>query len=69
MKNFWLYIFLVIVIIYYLQFNNNNTYENFTPYMGKIYRPYLRNARIITENIYSKYKNNATIFLRKYKIL
>jgi uncharacterized protein YggT (Ycf19 family) len=68
MKNFWLYIFLVIVIIYYLQFNNNS-YENFTPFMRQIYRPHLRNVRITVENFYSKHKNNATILLRKYNIL
>jgi uncharacterized protein YggT (Ycf19 family) len=68
MNKIWLYIFLIIVIVYCLQFNSNN-YENFTPFMRKIYRPHLRNARLITENFYNKHKNNATILLRKYNIL
>jgi hypothetical protein len=67
MKNIWLYIFLIIIIAWGV--NYNNTYENFTPYMRKIYRPHIRNVRLLSENIYTKYKNNVIVFLRKYNIL
>jgi uncharacterized protein YggT (Ycf19 family) len=68
MKNFWLYLFLIILITFCLQFNNNN-YENFTPFMRKMYRPHIRKARIMSENIYENYQNNVNVFLKKYNIL
>lgn len=68
MKYFWLYIFFIIIIIFCLRFNDNN-YENFTPFMRKMYRPHLRKARIMSENIYEEYKNNVGVFLKKYNIL
>ena len=48
---------------------NDRHYENFTPFMRKIYRPHLRNARLMSENLYTKYKNNIIVLLRKYYIL
>ena len=69
MKYFWLYICLILIIIFCLYFNNNNNYENFTPYMRKMYRPHLRRARLMTDNFYDNYKNNVVILLRKYNIL
>jgi uncharacterized protein YxeA len=69
MKNVWLYILLIFIIILCLYSSNNNNYENFTPYMRKLYRPHIRNARLLSENIYTKYKNNVIILLRKYNIL
>jgi hypothetical protein len=70
MKHFWLYICLILIITFCLYFNNNNDiYENFTPFMRKMYRPHLRRARLMTDNIYEGYKNNVSILLRKYNIL
>jgi hypothetical protein len=71
MKHFWLYICLILIITFCLYFNNNNNnnYENFTPFMRKMYRPHLRRARLMTDNIYEGYKNNVIILLRKYNIL
>ena len=71
MKYFWLYICLILIITFCLYFNNNNNnnYENFTPFMRKMYRPHLRNARLMSENLYTKYKNNIIVLLRKYYIL
>ena len=70
MKHFWLYICLILIIMFCLYFNNNNNnYENITPFMRKMYRPHLRRARLMTDDIYEGYKNNVIILLRKYNIL
>jgi hypothetical protein len=68
MINVWLYTLLIFIIIWCLT-NNNNNYEHFTPYMRKLYRPHIRNARLFSENVYTKYKNSVIILLRKYNIL
>ena len=59
----YLVIIFIIILIAAFYFKTNRNLEDekinkegFTSSLGKIYRPYLRNARIITENIYSKYK-------------
>ena len=43
-----------------------NKKENFTPKMREMYRPYLRDARIISEGFYGDNKNNVTRLFRKF---
>jgi hypothetical protein len=57
-------VFLFIVIFY-----NSSVKEGFTPGMRKLYRPYVRRARIATESFYDKNTTNANIFFRKLGIL
>lgn len=46
-----------------------NTEEGFTPYMRRIYRPYVRKARMVSENFYVTNTNNANIIFRKFGIM
>ena len=59
-------IFLVLLyyLINYIK-NNYNSTENFTPKMRQMYRPYLRNARIISEGFYGDSKNSVNTLFRK----
>lgn len=55
--------------LYYLVnyiIKNHNTTEEFTPKMREMYRPYLRDARIISEGFYGDSKNNITSLFRKF---
>ena len=59
-------IFLVLLyyLINYIK-NNYNSTENFTPKMRQMYRPYLRNARIVSEGFYGDSKNSVNTLFRK----
>jgi hypothetical protein len=43
-----------------------NKKENFTPKMRETYRPYLRQARIVSEGFYGDSQNNITRLFRKF---
>ena len=43
--------------------------EAFTPKMREIYRPYVRNARIISEGFYDAHSSNMTNLFRKFGIM
>ena len=70
-------IFILIVIIFAYV---NTTYdqkivvdktqkEAFTPKMREFYRPYVRNARIISEGFYDTHSSNMTNLFRKFGIM
>jgi hypothetical protein len=46
--------------------NNNKKTENFTPKMREMYRPYLRDARIVSEGFYGDSENNINRLFRKF---
>lgn len=69
MNKIHLYIIIVTVIFVFIIFSTSNTEEGFTPYMRKIYRPYIRKARIVTENFYETNTNNVNILFRKFGIV
>ena len=62
---------IIIFILYYIYnyYNNDNNTENFTPKMREMYRPYLRDARIISEGFYEKNKSNISNLFRKFGIM
>jgi hypothetical protein len=67
-------VFLLIVIIFdYVNANYEskhiNEKEAFTPKMRELYRPYVRNARIITEGFYEKNKSDISNLFRKFGIM
>jgi hypothetical protein len=62
-------IIIVTVIFVFIVLSTNNTEEGFTPYMRRIYRPYVRKARIVTESFYKKNTNNVDILFRKFGII
>jgi hypothetical protein len=66
MKYFYSYLSLLIIIIFVYSFYNSlSLKESFTPRIREMFRPYLRDTRIYTNNIYNKHKNNITNFLKK----
>jgi hypothetical protein len=46
--------------------NNNKKTENFTPKMRGLYRPYLREARVVSEGFYGDGENNINRLFRKF---
>jgi hypothetical protein len=69
MNKIHLCIIIVTVIFVFVVISSNNTEEGFTPYMRRIYRPYVRKARIVTENFYETNTNNVNILFRKFGIV
>jgi len=43
--------------------------EAFTPKMRELYRPYIRNAKHISEGFYNSQKQNVTNLFRKFGIM
>lgn len=43
--------------------------EAFTPKIRELYRPYVRNARIISEGFYEKHSTNISNLFRKFGIM
>ena len=43
--------------------------EAFTPKIRALYRPYVRNTRIISEGFYKKYSTNISNLFRKFGII
>jgi hypothetical protein len=43
--------------------------EAFTPKMRELYRPYVRNARIMSEGFYDAHSSNMSNLFRKFGIL
>ena len=60
-------LFLIIIIFAYI--NSLHTVESFTPKIKEIYRPYVRNARIIGEGFYNKSNSNISNLFRKFGIM
>jgi len=74
MKNcnvvFKLLIIIILTIIIFALYNTINNYntttEKFTPKIRETYRPYLRQARIVSEGFYGDSRNNITHLFRKF---
>ena len=66
-------IYILLIIILLCACNNSIHYtiyhEGFTPKIRQIYRPHVRNARILVEGFYNDYKKSITNYLKKYKII
>lgn len=63
-------VFLLLIIILCLYSNvksmaNQEQIENFTPGIRRIYRPYVRSARIFSEGFYKNTNNSFNKLLRK----
>ena len=69
MKYFMYYLFFMAIIIIFAYFNSLQNVEHFTPKIRALYRPYVRNARIIGEGFYNKQKNNISNLFRKFGIM
>ena len=58
MKNFIYTCILFLIIIIFVYINYLHTVESFSPTIKEIYRPYIRDARLIGENFYNKTNSN-----------
>ena len=74
--NFLKYYFVFSIIIVFFAYINSkkekekeNEKESFTPSMRALYRPHLRNARVITEGLYKRHSSNVSNICRKFGIL
>ena len=71
MKNF-IYTCILFFIIIFVYINYLHTVESFTPTIKEMYRPYIRDARIIGENFYNKtnsHISNLSNLFRKFQIM
>ena len=64
--NLLIIIMSIIIILALYNTINNTTTEKFTPKIREMYRPYLRDARIVSEGFYGNSKNNVTHLFRKF---
>ena len=63
---------IIIFVLYYIYnhyYNYYNSTENFTPAIRELYRPYVRNARIMTEGFYNTHSSDMSNLFRKFGIL
>ena len=69
MKYFLYNSILVIIILLFAYYNTVSSIEPFTPALQSIYRPVVRNTRIIGEGFYNKTSSNITNLFRKFGIM
>lgn len=69
MKYLMYYLFFIIIVVIFAYFNSLQDVEPFTPKIRELYRPYVRNARIIGEGFYNKHQNNISNLFRKFGII
>lgn len=68
MNYLYYYIFLLLIIIFCLAstlISNTNSTENFTPGIRRLYRPYVRSARLFSEDFLKNSKNQMNSFLKR----
>ena len=61
------FFFLIVIIFSYI--NSLHIVENFSPKINELYRPYVRNASIISEGFYNKTNTNISNLFRKFGIM
>ena len=69
MKYLLYYLFFLLITVTFAYFNSLNDVESFTPKIRELYRPYLRNARVIGESFYNQQINNTSNLFRKFGIM
>jgi hypothetical protein len=69
MKNLIYNCFLFLIIFIFAYINSLHTVESFSPKINEIYRPYVRNARIIGEGFYNRSSSNISNLFRKFGIM
>ena len=69
MKHIIYICFLILIIIIFAYVNSLHTVEKFTPAINGIYRPIVRNTRIISEGFYNKTTSNISNLFRKFGIM
>ena len=68
--NYFIYnCFLIFIIIFFAYLNTNYYQEGFIPTIREKYRPYLRNMRIYSEQIYENNKGDISKHFTKFGIM
>jgi len=67
--NCFLFLIIIIIIITFAYINSLHYVEEFTPIINKMYRPHVRNARIIGEGFYNNSTSNISNLFRKFGIM
>jgi hypothetical protein len=60
---------LVLIVIIFAYVNSLHRVEHFTPKIREIYRPIVRNTRIVGEGFYNKTTSNISNLFRKFGIM
>jgi hypothetical protein len=60
-------VLITIVLILLAKMNKNK--EGFTSGFREMYRPYVRNVRLIYDNYYTRLKNNTQLIFRKFGLI
>ena len=66
--NYCYVLFLIAIIIIFSYINTLHYAEQFTPEIRKIYRPIIRNTRLLSEGFYNKHTNNINKLFSKFGI-
>jgi hypothetical protein len=73
MKYLIYYCMFFCIVLLFAYINTNQAIiqqkEAFTPKIRELYRPYIRNARIISEGFYEKHSTNISNLFRKFGIM
>ena len=69
MKYFIYNCLFIIIILFFAYVNTKDQQEAFMPNMRQLYRPHIRNARVISEGFYEKQKSQVSNLFRKFGIM
>ena len=62
------YVFFAFIVLIFAYINTPNIIENFTPKLRQMYRPFVRNTRVVGEGFYNKTTNNISNLFRRFGI-
>lgn len=65
----YIYAFLILFFLSILIFSTYKNEEGFTPGIRELYRPHLRNTRVLYEGFYNTTKQNVTNVFRKFGLM
>lgn len=69
MKYFIYYLFFIIIVVFFAYVNSLPYEEPFTPAIRGLYRPFIRNTRIVGEGFYNKTSSNISNLFRRFGIV
>jgi len=61
--------FIIYKVFEYNNYFQNNTKENFTSGFRVMYRPHIRNIRLVGERYYNTFTNNIGLVFRKFGLI
>jgi dolichol kinase len=62
-------VLILIIVIAILPISRNQKKETFTSGFRQMYRPHIRNVRLISEGYYNKIKSNTDLLFRKFGLI